>query len=126
MWKLGTRPHSFIYGNICLEFLVQCSLGLAWRLVICTGKEKCGTVIIGCGRNIRQCPRPACKIRVRLKKTFPFAFLPVFRIETLDTYPDPRILPAGLRIRIPIFTCLQDASKKYVVFSLSFFAFYLP
>jgi hypothetical protein len=52
---------SFIYDNICFEFSVQCSLGLAWRLVICTGKEKRGTVIVGCGRNIRQCPRPACK-----------------------------------------------------------------
>ncbi len=24
MWKLGTRPHSFISGNICFEFSVQC------------------------------------------------------------------------------------------------------
>ncbi len=24
MWELGTRPHSFIAGNICFQFLVQC------------------------------------------------------------------------------------------------------
>ncbi len=23
MWKLGTRPRSFIYGNICFEFSIQ-------------------------------------------------------------------------------------------------------
>ncbi len=32
MWKLGTRPRSFISGNICFEFLVQClcSVGKCW------------------------------------------------------------------------------------------------
>ncbi len=34
MLKLGTRPRSFISGNICLEFLVQCICSVDWGSLI--------------------------------------------------------------------------------------------